>query len=167
MKLFELAVQHQKLMALDGSDDIPAEVIRDTLEGLEGEIQDKAHSIACMIRNIEAEADAVAVASKALDERSKRMKRRAAEMANYLLFQLQACGLPKFKFTEFTVSVRDNPEAVRINDDAVIPAQFMVTPEPPPPSPSPDKKALKEALKSGTEIPGVWLERGQRLEIKS
>lgn len=165
MKLFELAVQHQQLMALDGSDDIPAEVIRDTLEGLEGEIQDKAHSIASMIKNIEAEAEAIMDASKALAERSKRMNRRADELANYLLFQLQAIGQKRLQFNEFTVSVRDNPEAVRINDGAEIPAQFMVTPEPPPPAP--DKKALKAALKDGAEIPGVWLERGQRLEIKT
>jgi len=165
MKLFELAVQHQHLMALDGSADIPPEVIRDTLEGLEGEIQDKAHSIACMVRNIEAEADAVAEAAKELAERSKRMQRRADEMKNYLLFQLQACGMTRLPFKEFTVAVRDNPESVRINDDAKIPAEFMVTPEPPPPAP--DKKALKAALKTGAEIPGVWLERGQRLEIKA
>ena len=165
MKLYELSVQHQQLMKLDGSDDIPAEVIRDTLEGLEGEIQDKAHSIAQMIENLDAEADAIMEASKALRERSCRVTRRAEEMRGYLMFQLLACGMQKLKFTEFTISVRDNPEAVRINDDAEIPAQFMVTPEPPPPAP--DKKALKAALKDGAEIKGVWLERGQRLEIKS
>lgn len=165
MKLFELAVQHQQLMALDGSADIPPEVIRDTLEGLEGEIQDKAHSIACMIKNLEAESDAILEAAKAMAERARRVERRAAELSNYLLFQLQACGMTRIPFKEFTVSVRDNPEAVRINDDAQIPAEFMVTPEPPPPAP--DKKALKAALKTGAEIPGVWLERGQRLEIKA
>jgi hypothetical protein len=165
MKLYELAIQHQQLMQLDGSEDIPAEVIRDTLEGLEGEIQDKAHSIARMIENLDAEAEAIMDASKAMRERSCRVSRRADEMRNYLMFQLLACGITKLKFTEFTVAVRDNPEAVRINDDAVIPAEFMVTPEPPPPAP--DKKALKAAIKAGTEIRGVWLERGQRLEVKA
>ncbi len=165
MKLFELAIQHQQLMTLDGSEDIPDFVIRDTLEGLEGEIEDKAHSIAAMIQNMEAEADAIKDASKALAERSARVMRRSAELRNYLMFQLLACGLTSFKYTEFTVSIKDNPEAVKINDGAVIPEEFMVTPEPPPPQP--DKKALKAALKAGTEIAGVWLERGQRLEIKS
>lgn len=165
MKLYELAVQHQKLLSLDGSDDVPEEVIRDTLEGLEGEIQDKAHSIAKMIRNLEAESDAITAEAKALEQRSKRVARRADELRNYLLFQLQAVGMPSIRYAEFTVAVKDNPAAVIVNDDAEVPEQYMVQPEPPPPRP--DKKALKKALESGAEIRGVWLERGQRLEIRT
>jgi len=165
MQLYKLTDQFRQLHDLDGSEDIPADVIRDTLEGLEGDIKDKVHAVACMIENLGAEAEAIQDAANAMTARSKRVKARAESLKQYLLFSLQAVNMPKLKYNEFTVSVRDNPVSVKIGEDAVIPDEFMVTPEPPPPQP--DKKAIKDALTSGREIPGAWLERGQRVEIRT
>ena len=48
--LYELTTQHRELEALaDTTDDLPPEVIRDTLEALEGTIQQKAISVAAFV----------------------------------------------------------------------------------------------------------------------
>ncbi len=73
--------------------------------------------------------------------------------------------MTKVECPEFTIAVRKNPEAVEIDDPEQVPSEYMVTPEPPPPRP--DKKAIKDALKAGAEIPGCWLRQGERLEIKT
>lgn len=165
MHLYELAIQYQQLAPLaDGSSDIPAEAILDTLEAIEGDIKDKAYAIACIVKGLEAEAEAIQAAANAMTARAKRVQKRADNLAGYLLFQLEAVQSKPLVFTEFTVQIRENPEAVRINDDAQIPAEYMTVPETP--EPQPDKKALKAALKAGAEIRGVWLERGRKLEIK-
>jgi hypothetical protein len=163
--LFTLAEQYKQLEALFDSGDVPEEVIRDTLEGLQGDIAVKAKNVAFAVRNLEAGAAAIKEASKAMAERAARVQRRADSIRNYLLFCMQATGTTRLECEEFTIAVRENPPAVVVNEDASVPAEYMVQ-EPAPP-PRPDKKALKEALQSGKEIRGVWLERGVRLEIKT
>lgn len=164
--LYELTQQHRELERLaELSDELPVEVIRDTVEALEGTIQEKAVSVAAVVRNLEAHAEMVANAAKALRERAMRAEARAESLRAYLLFNLQTCGITKVECPEFTLAVRNNPEAVNIADDAQIPAEFYV-PVPRPP-PRLDKTALKAALKGGREVPGVWLSSGQRLEIRS
>jgi hypothetical protein len=48
--LYELANGDRELLALADSGDIPIEVIRDTLVGLQGDIEVKAVQVACCIR---------------------------------------------------------------------------------------------------------------------
>ena len=46
MKLFEITQQFRELEKLELDDDIPPEVIRDTLEGLTGDFTEKAVQVA-------------------------------------------------------------------------------------------------------------------------
>ena len=46
LKLYEIVRQHRELEQLADSGDVPAEVIRDTLEALEGDIEAKSVSVA-------------------------------------------------------------------------------------------------------------------------
>lgn len=164
--LYELSSQHRELERLaDTTDELPVEVIRDTIDALEGEIEAKAISVAAVIRNLEVHADLIRDAAKQLAERAARADRRAESIKRYLLFHLQATGITKVTAPEFTVTVRNNPESVRITDGVQLPAEFLV--QPPAPPPRPDKTALKAALKAGRDVPGCWLEAGQRIEIRS
>lgn len=163
--LYQLADQHRELQALADADEVPPEVLRDTLEALEGSIEVKATSVAAFVRNMETHAELIEAAAKQLQERAGRARRKADSVKAYLLFQLQATGISKIEAPEFTIALRNNPAAVRIADDAELPAEFLV--QPPVPAPRIDKKALLDALKGGREIPGCWLETGQRVEIRS
>lgn len=162
--LYELANDYQSLLALADNGDVPVEAIRDTLEALGGEIEIKAVNVVKFALSLEATADSIEAAAKAMQERANRVRKRSEQIRAYLLFQMQATGIRKITCPEFSIALRANPEAVVIDDHATVPAEFMVQPEPP--APRPDKKALKEALKSGAQIPGVWLQSGERLEVK-
>ena len=164
--LYELTQQHRELERLaDTTDDLPPEVIRDTVEALEGAIEAKAVSVAAVVRNLETHAELIRDAAKQLAERAARAEKRAESLKAYMLFCLQASGISKVTAPEYTISVRNNPESVRIADDAELPAEFLV--QPPAPPPKPDKRAIKDALKAGRDVPGCWLEAGQRVEIRS
>lgn len=63
----------------------------------------------------------------------------------------------------FILSYRKS-DAVVIEDETLIPTEYMKTPEPP--LPKPDKTAIKEAIKGGAEIPGAIIETRQNLQIK-
>jgi hypothetical protein len=168
MNLFQLTEQYRSLLALaDSETDIPPEVLNDTLEGLGGELQLKANNIARFIANQDAYATAIEEASAAMTIRAKRLRARMDHLRTYLLNNLQASGITKIDTPELVVSVKKNPASVVIDDEKVIPPEFMVTPPPaPPPLPRPDKGAIRDAIKAGTDVPGCRLVQGARLEIR-
>lgn len=163
LTLFELAAQYRQLQDLAAADDLPVEVIRDTLEGLTGEIEAKSTNIAKVVLSLEAAADAMSDASKQMAARAQRVRNRAESIRAYLLYQMQATQTTKISCPEFTIAVRSNPPAVGLREDVELPEEFMARPEPPPARPN--KKALLAALKAGRNIDGAWIEQGQRLEI--
>jgi hypothetical protein len=94
---------------------------------------------------------------RAIDEASYQLQRaclNAMEAASQTTIHGQRCTLRK----------RLNPPSVRIEDPALIPAEFKRTPPPPPAVP--DKTAIRAAIESGTYVPGAALVRGSRLERK-
>ena len=164
--LYELTAQYREALAvLTDNDELPVEVIRDTLEGLSGSIELKSTNVAKFVLGLEAEAAAIEAAAEAIHQRGVRRKKRAESIRAYLLLNMQSCGIAKIEAPEFTIAIRKNPPAVEIDELATVPEQYMFTPEPPPPRP--DKKLLAAALKAGEQIPGVWLRQGEHLSIKS
>jgi hypothetical protein len=163
--LYEIANQFKSLALLADTDDLPEEVLRDTLEGLEGTLELKATNIAMFILGLEAEAKMIDEAAEAMKARAERRRRRAEGIRNYVLFQLGQAGITKVNCPEFTISVRKNPDAVQIDDPERVPAEYMV--QPPAPPPRIDKNAIKADLKAGKSVAGCWLRSGERLEIKA
>jgi hypothetical protein len=166
LRLYELAQDYKALLELAGGDDLPDEVVKDTLESLGGELTDKVVNIAKLVRNIEASADTIAEAADELRQRADRLHRQADRIKAYTLLNMQLAGITKIECPYFTVSVHKNPEAVNINlpEGVLLPERFLITPPPPPPKP--DKAKIKEALKAGENIEGCWLSQGEHLRIR-
>jgi hypothetical protein len=166
--LYKLASQHHQLEAIGTDEDLDEaalEAIRNTLEGLEGEIEIKAQSVAAHCLNLEAYAKAAKEASKQLAQRAQRIERRADALREYMRSQLEALGLTKIDGPEFTVAIRKNPASVLIAPEADLGDEWMVFPEAPPPTP--DKRKIGEALKAGKSIPGCSLSQTTRLDIRA
>jgi hypothetical protein len=161
--LYKLTDQYRSLLALD-PEEVPEEAIRDTLEALTGDIQEKLTNVAAYCRNLEAAADAIDDAAKQMRERASRVRKRAESIRAYLLHNMQACEISKIESPYFTLAVRKNPPSVVVFDLNQIPADFMR--QKPPPPPEPDKTAIKQALQAGGDVPGCKLEQGVRLEIR-
>lgn len=167
MKLYELTAQYKSLELLESSEDLPPDVIRDTLEGLQGLLQDKATNVGLFIRNLESTADAIDEAAESMRLRGTRLRERAQSLQDYLLFNMQATGITKIESPFFTLSLRNNPPTVVIDSEADVPEKYKVQPPTPPTPPMrPDKKAIADAFKAGREVPGCHVETRQRLEIK-
>lgn len=164
LTLYEIATQYRadldKLAELDLDD----QTLTDTLDGMGGELEVKAQSVACFIRNLEATAAQIKEAEAQMAARRKALENRAGRIKDYLLASMMVAGVQKVECPLFRLSVRDNPAAVEVYEPELIPAEFMRQPEPPPPAP--DKAAIKEAMKAGREVPGCRLTQGKRLEIR-
>ena len=164
LHLYEISNQLRALEQLGESDDLPAEVIHDTLEALEGDFEAKAVQVAKFIMALEANADAVTEAAKAMARRADRIANRAASIRSYLQFHMQGLQKKRIESPDLVIARRENPPAVIVTEHAVIPEKYFV--QPPPLAPRLDKKALKAAIDAGEQIDGVYVERSERLEIK-
>lgn len=164
MRLFEISAQYRALQALEDAEDIPPEVIADTLESLEGDFKDKSEAVAKFILSLEAAAAAKADAAQKMATRANRLQKRADSIRQYLLLQFMVIDKKKIETDELVIARRNNPEAVFVTDETKVPESFWVQPEPPPKRI--DKMALKTALQAGTAIEGCYLDKGERIDIR-
>lgn len=162
--LYELAHEYRAAAATLSELDLDPQTIADTLESLSGDLEQKATNVAMFCRNLEATAAQIKEAEQAMAARRKAIESRASHLRGYLLHSMQVTGLEKIACPYFALTIKKNPPAVLIEDEAQIPAEFMRQPEPPPSTA--DKKAIGEALKAGREVPGAKLTAGVRLDIK-
>ena len=167
LTLFEIASQYRHItdVLMDiGADE---QTLKDTLEGEAWPLEQKAANYGFVIRNLQATAASIKEAETQMAARRKAIEKRAADLLERLKTGLEIAGVQKLECPHFALTIKKNPPAVEIFEQALIPASFMRTPEPPPPpAPSPDKKAIAEAIKAGKEVPGALLVQGTRLEIK-
>lgn len=165
MKLYELAEQYNALLEMD---DLPEDALADTLEAIGGEFEDKADGIACVIKEAKAISGAIKTEIDKLDARRKAKEALAKRLSEYLLAQMQAVGMQKLETGRSCVSVAKKAPALKIDDEnafiawAAIGHDEYIKYK----SPEVDKTAVRDALKTGTEIPGARLEGGYRLAVK-
>lgn len=162
--LYEIAAEYRSAVEQLADLDLPPEVVVDTLEGLQGDLQTKSQNVAMFIQSLESTAAAIKDAESKMSERRKAIENRAERVRQYLLATLQACGISKIECPWFKIAVRQNPASVVIDDAGAIPSSLYVYPDPP--APYPDKKGIKAAIEAGQDVPGARLVRGTRLEIK-
>ena len=146
----------------DPEADLPAEAINDTLEALEGELEDKAINVAKFLRNMEAAAEAIKNAEAEMARRRRSLENRVKWMKDYLKGSMEHTGITKIECPYFKLSIQKNPPAVNILDESAIPEEFkeqVITWKI-------DKTAIKEVLKSGEAVPGAELVNGTRLAIR-
>ena len=162
--LYELAADYRAAADTLADLDLDPQTVADTLEGLAGDLEIKAQNVAMFARNLDATAAAIKAAEAGMAARRKAIENRAASLRDYILRNMQHAGIQSIECAYFKLSQRENPPAVVIDAVDLIPAAFMVQPDPPPPSP--DKKAIAAAIKAGCDIPGAHIERGVRLDIR-
>lgn len=161
--LFLLASEYRAAAEQLANLDLDAQTVADTLEGLSGELEVKAQAVAHMVRSIEANAAAMKQWAADAIERARAAQARADALREYLSTTLQACGIQRVDGPGISLSWRRS-SAVVIDEPGLIPATFMRQPETPPPVP--DKKALADALQSGSTVPGAHIETRSNLQIR-
>lgn len=142
--------------------DMPPEVVNDTLESMRGDIQVKATNVAMFVRNLESQADAIKDAEKQMAARRKAIEHRAAQIKDYLLYNMQRTEISEISCPYFAIKRKLNPPKVVIH--GAVPEQFLRHPEPPPPEA--DKKAIAEYIKAGNSPDWAELKQDERIDIK-
>lgn len=140
------------------------QTIRDTLEGLEGEVAQKMEGCLSLAENLFAAHCAINDRVEEMRRRSQMLWERCQWLREYVKANMERTGIPKIECPYFVARIAKNPPRVVIDSLGEIPKGFIHYP--PPPEPSVDRKAVAEAWKRGEAVPGTHMEQGTRLEVK-
>ena len=129
----------------------------DKLNELELERESKIEGVACWIKDLKAEAEALKNEKQALAERQKVAENKMESLKKYLAYALDGKA---FKTTRASVSFRKS-QAVEIADIYKLDENYLRYREP-----EADKTAIKEALKAGKTVAGATLIENTSVIIK-
>lgn len=164
MKLYELTEQYEELYSMLYDEEIDEQMIFDTAERLEGEIEEKADNYAKMIFSMKADIEAIKNEEKRLYAKRTTLENRSQSLKDMLQANLEFIGKTKFKTALFSFNVQKNgglqPLTITQNLDE-IPGKYLI---PQPPKVNTD--AVRKLLE-GKEVEWAHLEpRGQSLRIR-
>lgn len=125
LTLYQIADKHQEALNFMLENDVDYQTIADTLESIEGELTAKGQSVAALFLNLDAQIDAMKSAENKMSERRKRLEKKSDDMKQYLLVNMERCGINKITAPEFEVKLRKCPPSVddNINMD-LLPKQY-------------------------------------------
>lgn len=168
MTLYELTGDFQTLYDMADDPEIDEQAWLDTIEGIDGAIEDKADGYAKVIAEITASADAIKAEKARLDSREKALRNRADGLKKALQTSMEITGKTKLKTTLFSFGIQKNPPSLKISEGAQVPDAFLI-PQPP----KVDTAKLKAEAKANdgvyTDDAGnvvAWLESTQSLRIR-
>ncbi|SDD88662.1 siphovirus Gp157 family protein [Sporomusa acidovorans] len=163
MKLYELSTAHQQVFDLLLDEDSDLEVLEETLQCIEGDLEVKVKNGIGLIRSLEAYHDAIEVEEKRLSQKKKTTKNRIDWIKNLYKQTMEIMKKDKVQTPIGTMALQNNPGSLVIDNEKLIPAEFtIVIPE----HFEPNKEKIKAALKAGMEVPGVRIMRGKSLRIR-
>ena len=159
--LYELTAQMQQLLEMAEDPDIDEQVLADTMEGIEGEFEDKADGYAKVLAQLGAQQMALDHEIERLSARMKTIERNIKVMKDGLQQSMMVTGKTKFKTSLFSFAIAKNPASLVIDDEDAVPEAYKV-PQPP----KIDKKKIKEDLKTGAQLGWCHLVQTESLRIR-
>ena len=161
--LYDLSTDYAWLLSLLYDEEADEQTLIDTLDSIEGAIDDKAENYAKVIKDMEKSAENIGEEIVRLRERQQAVKKRAEWLKGNLYSAMKAVGKTKIKGDIFTVSIQKNggaaPLKVLVDVDELPEELRKVKYEA-------DKNALRELAEKGDTRFAVIEERGESLRIK-
>lgn len=150
MNLYELSVNFAQLQDLVENEEVDIDALADTLESIEGGIEDKFENISKLIKNLEGKIDMFKKEESRIKTRRTSMDNKVKWLKNYMLTSLELTKKTKVEAGTFSVRKQKNPQSIIITNKSKLPKEFLI-----PQEPKEDNKAIKEALKSGKKVEGA------------
>lgn len=164
MRLYELTEQYEALQEMMYDPDIDEQTILDTMEGLWGEIEEKADNYAKIITGMKKDIETLKEEETRLLSRRKRLEERSKWLKDNLEANMRQIGKVKFKTALFSFNIQKNGGVEPLVIDGTIddiPGRYLI-PQPP----VPDNEAIR-ALLAEKQVEWAHLEpRGESLRIR-
>ena len=161
MTLYELTDDYRNLLEMAQNPDIDGQAIKDTLEAIQGDIEEKADGYAKVIKELSADTDKITAEIKRLTDRKNTIQNNIAYMKQSLTSAMTVTGNTKFRTDLFSFNIQKNPPALVVDDENAIPQEYLI-----PQEPKVDKKAIIDFLKGGNEVPYAHIEQSEGVRIR-
>lgn len=161
--LYELNNELMMLLIMAEDPETDAEALMGSMEAVMGEVEIKADGYAKVIKQLEADMEAIKTEKDRLIKRSKAIENNILRMKQVLQTSMELADKPKFKTELFSFNIQNNPASVVIDTDDVfsIPEDYLTYKDP-----EPNKKAIKEAIQNGETFNFAHLEQSKSLRIR-
>ena len=159
--LYQLTEEYQELLSMALDPDIDEEALKDTMEGIEGEIEQKIDGYVKAMREVEANMEMRKAEAKRLTDSVKALGSHLSSMNNMLYYAMKATGKTKIRTELFDCRIQKNPPSLKIDNPDRVPEEFLI-----PQDPKINTTAIKKELKEGTVFDWCHLEQGESLRIK-
>jgi hypothetical protein len=189
--LYQIVARYQDDLAKLQDLDLPPEVVLDTIESMQGEVEAKVRAVVAYALDLERAAEAREAEAKRMTEGARRLADRAESIKMYAQIALMNSGLKlPLMAPEFTLNLAKLPPSVEVLDPEALPDSMVKTTV----SVSfsgrsevfraavaaampngcefntdtkPVKKTIGDALKTGAAVPGAKLAPvGYRLTVR-
>ena len=162
--LYELTGNYITLMDMLDDPEVDPITLMDTLDAVEGELDEKAENYGRIIRNLEAEAKALKEEADRLSRRKKTIDNNIDSLKKRLQLSMELTGKDSIDTPLFKFRLQKNAPSVVVDLDDLqdMPMEYLTYHEP-----TVNKTALKDALKAGLDLEGIaHLEQSQSLRIR-
>ena len=164
MTIYEITNDYLQLMQMMEDSELDPQTLADTMEGIEGELEDKADNYARVMKNMEADLNGIKAEIERLSTRKKTIENNIKRMKEALQFSMETTGKTKFKTELFSFGIRKNAPAVVMDEPYIenVPERFLKYSDP-----TINRTAIKEAIQNGEDLEGLaHLEQSKSLTIK-
>jgi predicted nuclease with TOPRIM domain len=159
--LYQLTNNYETVLNMLYDEDADEEMILDTLEAIEGEIEDKADNYAKIIKELEAKQNARKEEAKRLTESAKVFENRVKALKSNLFNSMKATGKTKFATDLFSFNIAKNGGKQTLTIDGEVPEEYIKT------ITENDTDKIRQALEKGEKLTFAHFEpRGESLRIK-
>lgn len=142
--------------------DLDNEELKQALDNIEGDFEEKADNIAKVIRHLTATENALKEEEKRLAERRRTISNNIKSTKEYLKYNMEVLDKKNFDTDLFKFYIKNNRQTVKYEEGAILPEEYYITEE----VKTINKELVESDLKEGVWIEGAKLDRTQSLVIK-
>lgn len=152
MNIFNLSDDYMQILGMMEDPDLDKQMLKDTMEGIEGALEDKFDNYVFVAKEMQADIKALEETIKELQARKDSKEANLKKMKEIMTLVMNTTGKVKFKTSLHSYWVQKNPESVVIDTEDVraIPEDYLTFKEP-----EPNKTAIKAAIKGGKDFQGL------------
>ena len=162
--LYELKGEYLQLLDMLEDPEIEDQIVLDTLEGIDYELEIKAENYTKIIRELEGTVEIIKAEKKRLSDKQSKLEANVKKLKDNLQETMITTGKTKFKTDLFSFSIQKNGGALPVIvdvDTAELPDDLVLITE------KPDLKAIGEYLKTHPDTEWAhYGDRGESLRIK-
>ncbi|HAB7413667.1 TPA_asm: hypothetical protein GYX24_14920 [Listeria monocytogenes] len=156
--LYSIQGKYQQLLNL--AEQLDPELLKDTLESIDDELETKAENVAFVIKELEGQSLVLETETKRLAERKNTINNNVKRLKQSLFDAMITAKKQKIKTNLFTLDIWKNPPSVIVEDESKLLNYLIEQPK------KLDKTKLGDDLKKGIEVPGAKIIQTERLQIR-